>query len=146
MRSAVRTGPAAYWASLADTLPMMAARCPKVAEKIFLDLEKALGGKAESLRAATAAKLTLLAEGYDTCPSWRELYHGKRPPEPEERTEPGEFRHGWQYHASSRRETNYRDGHVLPSRGRASQVLLRSQAGRCAGEHLVLLPLNEELR
>ena len=34
----------------------------------------------------------------------------------------------------------------MPSRDRASQALVRSQAGRCAGEHLTLLPLNEELR
>ena len=32
LRSAVRTGPAAYWASWADTFPMMAERCPELAQ------------------------------------------------------------------------------------------------------------------
>ena len=145
LRSAVRTGPAAYWASWADTLPMMAARCPTLAEKLLLELEKE-DSRVASTQAATEAKQRLLAEGYHDCPSWREVYHGKRPPEPKERAEPGEFRHGWQYHAASRRETHYREARVMPSRDRASQALVRSQAGRCAGEHLTLLPLNEELR
>ena len=146
LRSAVRTGPAAYWASWADTLPMMAERCPELARRTLVELEKGCTGSAECLRAAAVAKQTLLAEGFESCPSWRELYHGKRPPEPEDRKEPGEFYHGWQYHASSRRETYYRDGQVLAKSDRPSQALLRSQAGRCAGEHLTLLPVTEELQ
>ena len=98
------------------------------------------------MRAVAVAKQTLLAEGFESCPSWREFFHGKRPPEPEDRKEPGEFYHGWQYHASSRRETYYRDGQVLAKSDRPSQALLRSQAGRCAGEHLTLLPVTEELQ
>ena len=141
----MRTGAAAFWASWADTLPMMAARCPELAQSILSELEKAFGSNAECLRAATATKLTLLSEGYK-CASWREVFQGARPPETDQRAEPGEFRHGWQYHATSRRETYYREAVVMPRRDRPSQALLRSQAGRCAGEHLTVLPLNEELR
>ena len=125
LRSAVRTGPVACWALWADTLPMMAARCPTLAEKLLLELEKE-DSRVASTQAATEAKQRLLAEGYHDCPSWREVYHGKRPPEPKERAEPGEFRHGWQYHAASRRETHYREARVMPSCDRASQALVRS--------------------
>ena len=145
LRSARRTGPAAYWASWADTLPMMTAKCPDMAHQIFTELEKGWQSEAESLTAVAAAKATLQAEGYAECPTWRELSQGKRPPRREEQAEPGEYRHGWQYEASSRRETYYRDGTVLNSRSKASQAMLRSQAGRCAGEHLTFLPVREEL-
>ena len=145
LRSAVRTGPAAFWASWADTLPMMAARCPDLAGKVFEELEKATASEAECLRQVSATKDVLSSEGFE-CPSWREVHNGLRPPKPPQTAEPGEVRHGWQYHAASRRETYYREAVVLTERGRPSQALLRSQAGRCAGEHLTLLPLSEELQ
>ena len=124
----------------------MAQKCPELADKLLLKLEKKFTSNAECLQAAAATKETLFAEGYNDCPSWRQVFHGTRPPEPEERVEPGEFRHGWQYHAASRRETSYREAVVLPGRDRPSQAVLRSQAGRCASEHLTLLPLNQELQ
>ena len=68
LRSAVRSGPAAFWASWADTLPMMAARCPELADTILLELEKGFASESKSDRAVTAAKATLLVEGYK-CPS-----------------------------------------------------------------------------
>ena len=34
----------------------------------------------------------------------------------------------------------------MPERDRPAQALLRSQAGRCAGEHLTLVPVSEELQ
>ena len=145
LRSAVRTGPAAFWASWADTLPMMASRCPELANLLLVELEKGVTSEAECLRHAAAAKQTLLSEDF-VCPSWREVHNGVRPPEPEQSTEPGEVRHGWQYHAASRRETHYREAVVFARRNRPSQALLRSQAGRCAGVHLTLFPLTEELQ
>ena len=39
LRSAQRTGAAAYWASWADTLAMMKARCPQLAETFCAELE-----------------------------------------------------------------------------------------------------------
>ena len=124
---------------------MMAARCPDLAGKVLEELEKATASEAECLRQASATKDVLSSEGFE-CPSWREVHNGLRPLEPPQTAEPGEVRHGWQYHAASRRETYYREAVVLTERGRPSQALLRSQAGRCAGEHLTLLPLSEELQ
>ena len=124
---------------------MMAGRCPELAELLLTELEKGVTSEAECLRHAAAAKQTLLSEEY-VCPSWREVHNGVRPPEPEQSAEPGEVRHGWQYHAASRRETHYREAVVLARRSRPSQALLRSQAGRCSGVHLTLLPLTEELQ
>jgi len=125
---------------------MMATRCLELAQTILRELDKALAGSAECVRAVTAAKLTLVIEGCDDCPHWREVYSGTRPPELTEQAEHGEVRHGWQYHAASRRETYYRDSVVLPSCDRPSKALLRSQAGRCAGDHWTLVPVSEELQ
>ena len=127
-------------------LSIMAERYPELAQRALEKLKKGVRSRAECLKAAGVAKQTLLAEGFDTCPSWRELYHNKRPPQQDEHKEPGEFYHGWQYYAASRRETHYRDGQVLARSDRPSQALLRSQAGRCAGEHLTLLPVTDELQ
>ena len=144
LRSAVRTGAAAYWASWADTLPMMMERCPAAATKLLEELEKGVLSNASSCAAAAAARATLEHEGYSTC-SWKRLAQGERPPQVD-RPEPGEYRHGWQYHAAARRETHYGDGAVLANCDRPTQALLRSQAGRCAGCHLTLLPVTEELK
>ena len=62
LRSAVRTGPAAFWASWADTLPMMANRCPELANLLLVELEKGVTSEAECVGHATAAKQVLLAE------------------------------------------------------------------------------------
>ena len=110
LRSAVRTSAAAYWASWADTLPMIQQRCPALAAKVLEELEKGVGSSATSCVAAGIAKATLEHEGYGTCP-WRQLVQGERPPEVD-RPEPGEYRHGWQYHAAARRETHYRKARV----------------------------------
>ena len=113
LRSAVRTGPAAYWASLADVLPMLQQRCPEMARKLEQELGKGFAGTAKGLVAATAAKATLTAEGYD-CPTWEQVLRGERPSKAEN-PELGEYCHGWQCHASSRRETYHRDGECFAS-------------------------------
>ena len=144
LRSADRTREAAYWASWADTLPMMAARCPNLCETFCQELESE-SSRAESLRQAAAARRSLVRKGYDECPTWGALKAGTRPPKPET-TEPVEFAHGWQYHASSRTETHYREHMVFARQERPRQALLHSQAGLCAGTHLTALPLRPETK
>ena len=56
--------------------------------------------------------------------------------------ESGEYAHGWQYAAASRRETFYRDGALAAQLSGAQRSLLHSQAGCCAGAHLTALPVN----
>ena len=70
---------------------MMATRCPELAETLLLALETNRQAQAPSSKVATEAKAALLEEGCGDCPSWRELYHGKRPPDTEEKAEPGEY-------------------------------------------------------
>ena len=109
-----------------------------------MSLEKGLHSSASSCVAVAAARATLEEEGYHT-PTWTQLAQGERP-FLVDRPEPGEYRHGWQYHAAAQTETHYRDGVVFANCNRAAQALLRSQAGRCAGCHLTLLPVTDELQ
>ena len=120
MRSAVRTGPAAYWASWADTLPMIAARCPAAASQLEEELRKGVASESASVVAASAALAKLQVEGYEA-PDWRDVLKGQRPP-PVERPEPGDFRHGWQYYAASRAETYTRNGKFFASCSKATRA------------------------
>ena len=87
------------------------------------------------------------ADDLDRCgfvgrPSWEALKAGARPPAPEV-TEPGEWLHGWQHHASSSCEFHYRErpwcchSRRLPTRptfGRI-QVQARTKCNLCYSEH-----------
>ena len=141
LRSAQRCSEAAYWASWADTLPMMRTRNAAMARKILEQLQ----GEARPnpcVEEARKARTRLQAAGWDNCPDWQEVWDGRRPENVED-AEPGEWRHGWQYYAASLLENQFRDGAVLPAMTSASQALLRSQAGPGAGACLTALPCDE---
>ena len=121
LRSASRTGQAAYWASWADTLPMMQQRCPRLAQRFCEELTGE-ESRAQSLREAAGARNTLVAKKYTTCSTWEAVLEGERPPKPET-TEPGEFAHGWQHLASSATETRYKEDVVAAKLGRAHTAL-----------------------
>ena len=89
LRDARRTSPAAYWAAVADVLPVLRARLPALAERALAELERADAPAAAGLRAAREAAELLRREGYDALPTWREVWDGARPPEHQE-AEPGE--------------------------------------------------------
>ena len=95
------------------------------------------------LEELVAARDTLFQDGYSACPSWQELWEGARP-QPPDHTEPGEWRHGWQFHASIARETRFRAQTVLPSMSYADQAWLESRSGRCSGRHLTMIPTSPE--
>ena len=127
LRQAERTSPAAYWASWADALEVIRQRRPSEAAAFLADLENAEGARAPCLREVQTAADLLDREGFAQAgtgarPSWRELFEGARPPAQEDRreSEPGEWIHGWQFYASSTRETFYREHHLVPSMSRAS--------------------------
>ena len=95
------------WASWADALPMLRARHPALTQAIVADLSLESGPQhANCLRELHEAKQLLEREGFATCPTWAELSDGARPEAlaPDQR-EPGEWAHGWQFHAASQRET-----------------------------------------
>ena len=140
LRSALRTSPAAYWASWADTLPMMRARNPDLAAEYFAQLKGEVP-PTECLRAVTEAQVTLDNAGF-VMPAWDSVWNGARP-EPVTESEPGEWRHGWQYFAAAQLEKTYRASAVMSDGSLAAKALLRSQSGPGAGAHLSALPVDE---
>lgn len=123
LRSGTRLSVAAYWASWADCLPMIVARNPGIATKILSSLERSNANDG-CLAEVALARHTLTSEGFDACPSWRELASGARPPLPLPSTvDHGERHRGWQYHASSSRELFARTM-LLADSSRALRALL----------------------
>ena len=98
---------------MADALPVLRQRLPELVERVLAQLEQPGGATAPGLQAAREAAAQLDRDGYRDRPEWRALYDGARPPQPEN-AEPGEWTHGWQYHASSARETTHMKRQVVP--------------------------------
>ena len=108
LRSAERTRWPAYWASWADTLPMIRERHPEMADLIVYHLEG--GASSPCLGSACRAATTLNGvDGFEV-PSWSAVTAGQRPPimEVEDR-EPGVPRQGWQHAAAIRIESSFPD-------------------------------------
>ena len=132
----IAQSPAAYWAGLADALPVIHARLPEFAEH-YRDALERCGAEAPSLRAAAEARELLQTEGW--CPGWREILQGARPAPPEH-TGPGDWPHGWQFHASRTRNQHLRDSLMLPAMTPDARALVRSQSGPHAGSWLAAIP------
>ncbi|CAK0856979.1 unnamed protein product [Prorocentrum cordatum] len=141
LRSAARTAECAYWASWVDALPMLRQRNPTAATELTATLA-GTGATASCLQEAERARAAAARDGFATCPTWQEVWGGARPEQTE--PEPGEWKHGWQYHASAARDRRYREEVVLPSLTDDQQWMLDSQGGRCSGRHLALIPSTPE--
>ena len=144
LRSASRGAEAAYWASRVDGLPMISERNPAVAEHVEHTMTQEVhheGCLAELHNACG----TLDREGFWWRPTWSELRHGKRPPESTS-SEPGEWKHGWQFWASSVSDTHFRKNSVLPRCTATRQAHLRSHSGHNAGVELACAPTTPECR
>ena len=142
LRSATRTRHSAFWASWADSLSMIKARHPVVAERIIGSLNNARPA-GPCIRSAVLAAFQLMGiEGFEV-PSWEALADGLRTNsrEPED-TEPGGFKHGWQHEAASRVERHHRDHMVMPTWADHEKGLMRSQSGPFAGVALSVAPIN----
>ena len=126
MRSAMRMSRAAYWASWADALHMIAERLLQVADQVLAELAQDTNqGCIGELREAADR---LDREGFVNRPEWIALKDVQRP-EVVEMWEPGEWHHGWQYFASSCSEYHYRETVVLVQSCAADQAHLRSHSG-----------------
>ena len=139
LRSAERTRWPAYWASWADTLPMIRERHPEVADLIVYHLKG--GASSPCLGSACRAATTLDGvDGFEV-PSWSAVAAGQRPPimEVEDR-EPGVPRQGWQHAAAIRIESSFRTEILMPRMSPVEQALLRSQSGPCAGVAFSVCP------
>ena len=97
-------------------------------------LEQPLDEQPNCLQEASTAKGRLQAAGLPT-PSWRDAAAGVEAPQPND-PEAGEWRHGWQFHASIKLEHQYRDSVVLPLASSRRKALIRSQSGHAAGKWL----------
>ena len=128
LRSAVRTSNSAFWASWADSLPMVRERHPEVADLVVdaLDSDPATPILSAVVEAARAVQV-----GGFVPPSWATLSHGARPPprEPDE-FEPGCSRRGWQHEAAGPTERMHRDTWIMPRLTDSERAALRSQSGR----------------
>ena len=76
-------------------------------------------------------------------PTWSEVRAGRRPT-PVLASEPGDWQHGWQYHASSSLENHFREAVVLAQSSAADQAHLRSHSGGGASEVLCVNPTSPE--
>ena len=144
LRKASRTAPAAYWAAWPDALPEVSKRFRALATRLSASLAEGSESNAPCLQEASAAGQLLTDEGWTGRPEWREVLAGARPEQtPQgEAAEPGEWRHGWQYHASSIREHHFRARSLLPRLPRPVRALLRSSSGPGAGQWLAALPVS----
>ena len=144
LRSATRTCTSAYWASWADALPMLRQRVPAHAWAV---LQRLLGNDvfpAACLEEVRQCAQDLRDSGV-VLPSWEDIWNGQKPQPPDEDDhEPGQWKHGWQYYASTQIETHFRGSVVLPSMSATARSLLRSQSGCCSGRHLTLSPVSPE--
>ena len=130
LRSAVRTRLSAYWASWADTLPMVQNRHPRIADEMVYQLE----GVTQSPCLAAASRLFEV-------PQWSALAAGLRPaPREPEYQESGASKQGWQHEAGVCVERWFRDATLFPKTVPHERPMVRSQAGPNAGVSLSACP------
>ena len=144
LRSAARTRTAAYWAAWVDALSVLKEKRPALAELLLSKLDLPADQQPRCLLEATAARNTLLANGYPEAPTWRQAADGAVAPQPQN-AEAGEWPHGWQFHASSALEHTYRNNVVLHLASPKRKALIRSQSGHAAGKWLTTAPTCPEL-
>ena len=141
LRSALRSRQSAYWASWADTLPMVRARHPATAASFVEFLTAGVGPV--SLMSAEVARRDLFGVMGFAPPSWVDLANGARP-SPE--VEPDGWRTGWQHEASSRVERRFREAELMARFNDTEKALLRSQSGPLAGAALAAVPTSFHTR
>jgi hypothetical protein len=112
LRDSCRVSFSAYWASWADCVQDLVRRYPATGNDILtqlaglqsLDFDQEHTG-AECLVAAELASKQCRDHGFSNMPLWVDLAAGLRPPEPQDTgVALGEWRHGWQFHASDSAE------------------------------------------
>ena len=143
LRCAQRQAVGSYWASWTDTLPQIAARHPDIANWLCDELEFETESTSASIRAANEAKTKLGEQGMLMIPSWTEARLGVQPPIPHN-PEPGEFTHGWQYHAVAALNTSFVSIVLVPQLSQTDAAIRLLSSGRCAGRHFTAIPISKE--
>ena len=142
LRCAQRNSTGAYWASWVDSLSQIAARHPDVANWLVDELEYGEESSSPSIQAARDAATSLQDKGMLSIPSWTEAKYGISPPDPVD-AEPGEFRHGWQFHAVDTLNTHYVSTTLITNLSPTRAAARLSSSGPCAGRHFTALPLSD---
>ena len=144
LRSADRMAHAAYWASWADALHMIAGRLPAVANRVVDELNE--GEDLEGCFAEVSAAADRLdRQGFVERPLWADLKEGVRPPFPISH-EPGEWQPGWQHHASSASNYRFQETVMIAQSCAADQAHLRSHSGPGSGEVFHCSPTQVEFQ
>ena len=139
LRSSTRTSAAAYWASVADSLPVLSSRCPEFTARVVADLESNQAEDAGTLVGGARAALEFLhSSGFSGEPSWHALCAAStRPPADEGPTSDADHK-GWQRYASRALEDKERTASW--SRSVAGLQPALSPAGPASGLARVLTP------
>ena len=143
LRSALRTLPAAHWASWADAVKMVKERHPEVADIILGALET--GAESNSTQALLRCARILHDSGFES-PSWAELAEGRTPGSDDEEEDPCQPRVGWQKLASSAIEKHHHDNTFWPQLTEPAQAMMRSQRGPMASVPFVSFPIDRTSR
>ena len=143
LRGAVRSRPAAYWSSWADSLEMIQQRHEPVCAQILHILTR--GGGSFHVEGAVRARQDLQRMGFDA-PEWLPLAHGLRP-RSQDRDDDGLGMpsHGWQHDASGK-VTDDLMNRVWPRLSEPSRALLRSQGGPMSGVPFSCCPVSPTSR
>ena len=144
LRSPSGTRSSAYWASWADALPEMRTRSPRAAAAILNVMTDTRQPTAACLAELRHCQSWLSVRGIEIA-EWHDIWTGQRPQQPSG-TEPGEWKHGWQYVAASQKQKRFMATEVEPSMSESELALLKSQSGPCSGRHLELLPVTNDSR
>ena len=123
---------------------MLSARLPTLTDQIIEHLENE-GVGCHCLQELTESTLRLDRSGFLNRPEWLPLREGVRPPTPSS-AEPGEWQHGWQFHASSSLEYHHRETVIFAQSCAADQAHLRSHSGPGASEVLHGAPTSTEFK
>ena len=123
---------------------MISSRLPGLADSIVENLVSGLVDRGCLAELQSAAD-SLTRSGFVAQPGWRALRAGALPPHPGTH-EPGEWQHGWQYHASSSLEHHFRETVILAQSCAADQTHLRSHSGPGASSSMLGSPSSLEFK
>ena len=138
LRCSRRASPYAYWASWADSLPILLARFPRLAGFFMQHLLQLAAGESvlppgSALRDLSDAACQLYSTRFASLPTWQALFAGQLPPSQDNlAADPGERSRGWQFVAADAVERSERYDLLATARPR-DRARIRSCAGTGAG-------------
>ena len=138
--SAVATARPAYWASWADTLPILHSQAPPLAATIRHQLTHPQEATA-SVRAAIHSAEHLRQHGWEP-PAWDQLLNREVSPEPHQDFETPAPGRGWQQAATRVCNRSFRT-ELLQAVDPASHAMLESQSGPNASRPFTTIPYNQ---